>query len=119
MIKAQKMAARLLAQTETAKTTRQHYHTTTREDLQIHYYAPAPGEIAYVAYDERRSKKGYGIVVSPCCYNPRGLWYADDLPGSWRSKAIAQAVLDDLANSDGWPLITALNQERFDHDDEY
>lgn len=117
MIKAQKKAARLLAQTETAGTTRQYYYTITHENLQIHYYAPTPSEIAYVAYDGNRD--GYGIVVSPCSYNPRGLWYADDLPGSWRSKAIAQAVLDDLANSDGWPLITALNQERFDHDDEY
>lgn len=117
MIKAQKNAARLLAQTETAGTTRQHYYTTTRENLQIHYYAPTPSEIAYVAYDGNRD--GYGIVVSPCCYNPRGLWYADDLPGRWKSEAIAQAALDDLADAEGWPLINALNQERFGHDDEY
>ena len=119
MIKAQKKAARLLAQTETAKNKVQPYDTTGAGNRQAHIYAPAPGEIAYVAYDERRSKKGYGIVVSPCCYNPRGLWYADDLPGRWKSEAIAQAALDDLADAEGWPLINALNQERFGHDDEY
>lgn len=102
MIKAQKKAARLLAQTETAGTTRQHYYTTTHENLQIHYYAPTPSEIAYVAYDERRSKKGYGIVVSPCCYSPRGLWYADELPGRWGTKEEAQRALDDLADQEGW-----------------
>lgn len=117
MIKAQKKAARLLEQTETARPYIQPYYTTTHGNPQTHYYSPTPGEIAYVAYDENR--EGYRITVSPCGYNPRGLWYADDLPGHWRSEIIAQATLDNLANSEGWPLITALNQERFDHDDEY
>lgn len=117
MIKAQKKAARLLEQTETARLTIQHYDTTTQEKLQTHYYNPTPGEITYVAHDENR--EGYRITVPPCGYNPRGLWYADDLPGRWQSEIIAHATLDDLANSEGWPLITALNQERFDHDDEY
>lgn len=107
MIKAQKKAARLLAQTETARTTRQYYYTTTHENLQIHYYAPTPSEIAYVAYDGNRD--GYGIVVSPCCYNPRGLWYADALPGRWSTEEEAQMALDDLADQEGWRLIDALN----------
>ena len=107
MIKAQKKAARLLAQTETARTTRQYYYTTTHENLQIHYSAPTPSEIAYVAYDGNGD--GYGIVVSPCCYNPRGLWYADELPGRWGTKGEAQRALDDLADQEGWRLIDALN----------
>lgn len=107
MTRVQKKAARLLAQTETAGTTRQHYYTTTHENLQIHYYAPTPSEVAYVAYDGNRD--GYGIVVSPCCYNPRGLWYADALPGRWSTEEEAQMALDDLADQEGWRLIDALN----------
>lgn len=107
MIKAQKKAARLLAQTETARTTRQYYYTKTHENLQIHYYAPTPSEIAYVAYDGNRD--GYWIVVSPCCYNPRGLWYDDALPGRWSTEEEAQMALDDLADQEGWRLIDALN----------
>lgn len=105
MIKAQKKAARLLTQTETAKTTRQHYHTTTRENLQIHYYTPTPGEIAYVAYDASRSKKGYGIVVSPYRFSSRGIWYADELPGRWDTEEEAQRALDDLADDEGWRYV--------------
>lgn len=107
MTRVQKKAARLLAQTETARTTRQYYYTTTHENLQIHYYAPTHSEIAYVAYDGNRD--GYGIVVSPCCYNPRGLWYADALPGRWSTEEEAQMALDDLADQEGWRLIDALN----------
>ena len=106
MIKAQKKAVRLLAQTETAESKLQPYDTTGAGNRQAHIYAPAPGEIAYVAYDERRSKKGYGIVVSPCCYNPRGLWYADELPGRWGTKEEAQRALDDLADQEGWRYIS-------------
>ena len=48
MIKAQKKAARLLAQTETAtKDINQSYDTTGAGNRQAHIYAPAPGEIAY------------------------------------------------------------------------
>lgn len=107
MIKAQKKAARLLAQTETAESKLQPYDTTGAGNRQAHIYAPAPGEIAYVAYDGNRD--GYGIVVSPCCYNPRGLWYADALPGRWSTEEEAQMALDDLADQEGWRLIDALN----------
>ena len=96
---AQKKAARLLAQTETAGTTRQHYYTTTHENLQIHYYAPTPSEIAYVAYDGNRD--GYGIVVSPCKFSHRGIWYADALPGRWSTEEEAKMALDDLADQIG------------------
>ena len=110
MIAAQKKAARLLAQTEAAKDTIQHYHTTGAGMAQAHIYAPAPGEIAYVAYDESRGKKGYGIVVSPCRFSSRGLWYADELPGRWDTEEEAQRALDDLADQEGWRY-TRLSRE--------
>lgn len=116
MIKAQKKAARLLTQTETAGTTRQYYYTTPHENLQIHYYAPTPSEIAYVAYDGNRD--GYGIVVSPCKFSSRGIWYVDALPGRWNTEEEAQMALDDLADHEGWRLIDTLDQWSFD-DDEY
>ena len=107
MIKTQKKAARLLAQTETAESKLQPYDITGAGNRQAHIYAPAPGEIAYVAYDERRSKKGYGIVVSPCCYNPRGLWYARSLPGRYAMANLAQDALDNMADEQGWRIIPA------------
>ena len=110
MIKAKKKAARLLTQTETAKNKVQPYDTTGAGNRQAHIYAPAPGEIAYVAYDESWYKKGYGIMVSPCRYSPRGLWYADDIPGQWGTEEEAQMALDDLADQEGWRYVS-LNQE--------
>lgn len=118
MIAAQKKAARLLAQRETAKIKFQSYHTTGAENRQAYIYAPAPGEIAYVAYDESWYKKGYVIVVSPCRFSSRGLWYADALPGRWNTEEEAQRALDDLADHEGWRLIDTLDQWSFD-DDEY
>ena len=118
MIKAQKKAARLLAQTETAKNRLQPYDTTGAGNRQAHIYATAPGEIAYVAYDESWYKKGYVIVVSPCRFSSRGIWYADALPGRWNTEEEAQRALDDLADHEGWRLIDTLDHWSFD-DDEY
>lgn len=106
MEKTQKKAARLLAQHEAAKDTKQDDHTTKQANLQGHTYAPTPGEIAYVAW----CGAGYGIVVSPRRYSPRGIWYADELPGRWDTEAEAQRALDDLADQEGWRY-TRLDQE--------
>ena len=106
MIAAQKKAARLLAQRETAKIKFQSYHTTGAENRQAHIYTPAPGEIAYVAYDAGRGKKGYRIVVSPYRFSSRGIWYADELPGRWDTEEEAQRALDDLADHEGWRYIS-------------
>lgn len=106
MIAAQKKAARLLAQRETAKIKFQFYHTTGAENRQAHIYTPAPGEIAYVAYDGGRGRKGYGIVVSPYRFSSRGIWYADELPGRWDTEEEAQRALDDLADHEGWRYIS-------------
>ena len=106
MIAAQKKAARLLEQTETARPYIQPYYTTTHGNPQTHYYSPTPGEIAYVAYDASRGKKGYGILVSPCRFSPRGIWYADELPGRWDTEEEAQRALDDLADQEGWRYVS-------------
>lgn len=106
MIKAQKKAARLLAQREAAKDKTHLYRSTGAENRQAHIYAPTPGEIAYVAYDASRGKKGYGILVSPCRFSPRGIWYADELPGRWDTEEEAQRALDDLADHEGWRYIS-------------
>ena len=106
MIAAQKKAARLLAQRETAKIRFQFYHTTGAENRQAHIYSPSPGSIAYLAYDESWYKKGYVIVVSPCRFSSRGLWYADALPGRWNTEEEAQRALDDLADQEGWRYVS-------------
>ena len=106
MIKTQKKAARLLAQTETAKHKVQPYDTTGAGNRQAHIYTPAPGEIAYVAYDGGRGRKGYGIVVSPYRFSSRGIWYADELPGRWDTEEEAQRALDDLADQEGWRYVS-------------
>lgn len=107
MIKAQKKAARLLAQREAAKDKTHLYRSTGAENRQAHIYAPTPGEIAYVAYDASRGKKGYGILVSPCRFSPRGIWYADELPGRYAMANLAQDALDNMADEQGWRIISA------------
>ena len=74
MIKAQKKAARLLAQTETAESKLQPYDTTGAGNRQAHIYAPAPGEIAYVAYHENKRQGWWEITVSPRRCSKWGIW---------------------------------------------
>ena len=101
-MKAQKRAARLLGQPEAAEDGTHLDRSAGGGSRQAHSYAPTPGEIAYVAYDASRGRAGYGILVSPCGYSPRGLWYADRLPGRWATEEEAQRALDDLAGQEGW-----------------
>ena len=92
-------------------------YITNQENSQPYYYAPNPDEVAYVTHDDDNHHLSHKIVVSPMRYSPRGLWYEDDLTGRWKSQAMAQAALDDLAYIEGWPLIAALNEERLGHDE--
>ena len=107
MIKAQKKAARLLAQTEAARKRRQMNDTTASEPVQAHIYAPTPGEIAYVAYHENKRKGWWGITVSPRRCSKWGIWYARSLPGRYAMANLAQDALDKLADEQGWRIIPA------------
>lgn len=108
MIKVQKKAARLLAQTETAtKDINQSYDTTASGPVQAHIYTPAPGEIAYVAYHENKRQGWWGITVSPKQCSKWGIWYARNLPGRYAMAKMAQDALDKLADERGWRIITA------------
>ena len=107
MIKAQKKAARLLAQRETAKIKFQSYHTTGAENRQAYIYAPAPGEIAYVAYHENKQRGWWEITISPRRCSKWGIWYARSLPGRYAMANLAQDALDNMADEQGWRIISA------------
>lgn len=77
MIKAQKKAARLLAQRKTAKHKVQPYDTTGAGNRQAHIYAPAPGEIAYVAYHENKQRGWWEITISPRRCSKWGIFTPD------------------------------------------
>lgn len=106
MIKAQKNAARLLEQTETAIDTIQLYDTAGSDIAQWYVYAPTQGQIAYVAYRENRRGGCWGITISPQRCTKWGRWYAKSLSGQYASKKLAQDALDNLADERGWRIIT-------------
>ena len=107
MIKTQKKAARLLAQTETAKHKVQPYDTTGAGNRQAHIYATAPGEIAYVAYHENKQRGWWEITISPRRCSKLGIWYARSLPGRYAMANRAQDALDNMADEQGWRIISA------------
>ena len=107
MIKAQKKAARLLAQRKTAKHKVQPYDTTGAGNRQAHIYAPAPGEIAYVAYHENKQRGLWEITISPRRCSKWGIWYARSLPGRYAMANLAQDALDNMADEQGWRIISA------------
>ena len=97
----------MLAQRETAKIKFQSYHTTGAENRQAYIYAPAPGEIAYVAYHENKQRGWWEITISPRRCSKWGIWYARSLPGRYAMANLAQDALDNMADEQGWRIISA------------
>ena len=100
----QKKAARLLEQTETAKEYTPPNYTPLETETQPFTYTVCPGVTAKI---RRRNKSGnYVVYIVPTEANELNISTPVAVGPAFCHIDNAQAYLDDLADEEGWKLIT-------------